>query len=295
MPAMTPTARSGRTGTLVALCGLVLAALALMAGPASAAPVAPDNGSGEGWVRLAHFSPDTPAVDVALTAFSDSRSMLALSDVAYGDISAYRRVPAGTYSASMLPAGAAPGARPVITQAVTVESGRAYTVAAVGRNADLTGTVLTDDLTPPDAGQARIRLVQASVTSPEVTVQAAGGPLIADAARFGTATGYAQIGPGVWTVQLTGAAGPPVTSTVTVQPGTVSTLTVLDRNGALGLESVVDSAGTATAPRGGVPTGGGGTATPGGDGAAALAAVLGALGVLGVLGGISGLARAGRR
>lgn len=251
-----------RTGVLGAVLGLLLAALAVLASPAAAEESAPSVDSGQGWVRLAHFSPDTPAVDVSLTAFADSQTMLTLSDVAYGDISAYERVPAGTYTASMLPAGGAPGATPVVTQAVTVEAGKAYTVAAVGRNADLTGTVFTDDLTAPAAGESRIRLVQASVSSPTVTVQAAGGPLIASDAAFGTTTGYAAIDPGVWTVQLTGESGEPVTTQVTIQPGTVSTLSVLDRGDELSLEATVDSAAVGAAvPAGGVETGGGSMAT----------------------------------
>lgn len=250
-----------RLGVLGALSGLLLTGLAVLASPVSAED-APSPDSEQGWVRLAHFSPDTPAVDVSLTAFSDSQSMLALSDVAYGDISAYERVPAGTYTASMLPAGGSPGATPVVTQAVTVEAGTAYTVAAVGKNIDLTGTVFTDDLTAPADGQSRIRLVQASVSSPEVTVQAAGGPLIAQDAAFGTATGYAAIAPGVWTIQLTGASGEPTTTEVTVQPGTVSTLIVLDRGDDLSIEATIDSSSVgATTPAGGVETGGGSAAT----------------------------------
>lgn len=255
-----------RTGALSAIAGLLLAglvaAVTVLASPASAEAPAPSADSGEGWVRLAHFSPDTPAVDVSLTAFSNSQSMLSLSDVAYGDISAYERVPAGTYTASMLPAGGRPGATPVVTQAVTVVAGKAYTVAAVGANADLTGTVFTDDLTAPAPGESRIRLLQASVSSPTVTVQAAGGPLIAQDAAFGTTTGYAAITPGVWTVQLTGESGGSVTTEVTVQPGTVSTLVVLDRGDVLSIEATVDSSGVgAEVPAGGVETGGGSTAT----------------------------------
>ena len=272
-----------RTGVLGAVVGLLLAALVVLASPASAQDDAPGSDSGEGWVRLAHFSPDTPAVDVSLTAFSDSQSMLALSDVDYGDISDYERVPAGTYTASMLPAGGEPGATAVVTQAVTVEAGKAYTVAAVGENADLTGTVFTDDLTAPAPGESRIRLVQASVSSPTVTVQAAGGPLIAADAAFGTSTGYAAIAPGIWTVQLTGESGAPVTSEITVAPGTVSTLTVLDRGDELTIEATVDSSGVgAEVPAGGVETGGGSTATDvGTTGTGPIApAVLGGLALL---------------
>jgi Domain of unknown function (DUF4397) len=250
-------ARIRRSAARIAvLCGVMIALLAALAGLAAAAPAQ------TGWVRLAHFSPDTPAVDVRLSAF-DGAQMLALPDVNYGAISAYQQVVAGTYTATMLPPGATPGSTPVVTQAVKVEAGKAYTVAAVGRNADLHGAVLADDLTPPARGEARIRLIQAAASAPEVTVRAEGGPVIAEAARFGTATGYAQITPGVWTVDL-GATGVAATrTTVTVPRDSVTTLTVLDRDGRLALEPTVDASGVGAVPRGGVETGGGGTA---GDG-----------------------------
>lgn len=246
-------------GGVVTLLGVVLAGSAV----GLAAPAAADDATG-GWVRLAHLSPDTPSVDVALTAFDDSSSMLALSDVAYGDVSDYTRVPAGTYVATMTPAGGDADSTPAITQSVTVTDGRAYTVAAVGENAELTGTVLEDDLTPPTEGTAKIRLLQASVSAPEVTVRALGGPVLAEEAQFATATGYAEIGPGVWSVELEPTEGDAesVVTAVSVAPGTVNTIIVLDgQDGGLMVRTAVDAASSPVVPDGGVETGGGSTAT----------------------------------
>ena len=101
-----------------ALGVLTLTALAVLGVPAVAA-AAPADGTTGGWVRLTHLSPDTPAVDVQLTAASDSGSVLALSDVAYGDVSDYTRVPAGTYTASMVPAGGDAADPPIPTDRST--------------------------------------------------------------------------------------------------------------------------------------------------------------------------------
>lgn len=257
-----PNARTSRTAVLIAL---LVGAFAVLTTPAFAEePTADPGASSGGWVRLAHLSPDTPSVDVELTAFDGSTSMLELADVSYGDVSDYKRVPAGTYVATMTPPGGDADSTPAITQAVTVENGRAYTVAAVGLNEDLTGTVIDDDLTPPAPGAARIRLFQGSVSAAEVTVRAAGGPLIAENAAFATATGYAEIGPGVWSVTLEPTSGDaePATASVLVSPGTVNTLIVLDgSDGELTVTNAVDAASVATAPGGGVETGGGSTAT----------------------------------
>lgn len=262
----TPARRaSARTGLIAVLVALLAGSFAVLATPASAEEPGADPGAATGgWVRLAHLSPDTPSVDVALTAFDDSTSMLALADVSYGDLSDYKRVPAGTYVATMTPAGGDSDSTPAITQAVTVEQGRAYTVAAVGLNKDLTGTVINDDLTPPAPGAAKIRLLQASVSAAEVTVRAVGGPVIAEDAAFATATGYAEIGPGVWSVTLEPTSGDaePATASVLVSPGTVNTLIVLDgSDGELTVTNAVDAAGMAAVPGGGVETGGGSTAT----------------------------------
>jgi hypothetical protein len=40
---------------------------------------------GVGWVRLAHLSPNTPAVDVYLYSFGDSSAEIVLHHVGYGD------------------------------------------------------------------------------------------------------------------------------------------------------------------------------------------------------------------
>ena len=57
-------------------------------------------------------------------------------------------------------------AKPVLTTDVAVAEGKAFTVAGVGRFADLGLKVFADDISAPPAGQAKVRVVQASVTAP---------------------------------------------------------------------------------------------------------------------------------
>lgn len=244
----------------------VLAAATLVSLTGLSAASAEDGADSGGWVRLAHLSPDTPSVNVALTSFADSKSMLKLSDVSYGDVSAYQKVPAGRYVASMTPAGGSATNTPAISQAVTVENGRAYTVAAVGDNANLRGTVLDDDLRTPAAGSAKVRLLQAAVSAPQATVTAVGGPVLAQDAAFGSATGYATIEAGVWNLQIDPSAGAAASAQaeVTATPGSVNTIIVLDGpNGTVTAKVVKDAAAAPKMPSKGkgVETGGGGTAT----------------------------------
>lgn len=261
------TSRTRSRARLLVRGAVALAATALLglAGltPASAADTAqPSSG---GWVRLAHLSPDTPSVNVALTSFANSESMLKLTDVGYGDVSAYQKVPAGRYVASMTPAGGTGSSTPAISQPVTVEDGRAYTVAAVGDNAHLRGTVLEDDLRTPAAGSAKVRLVQAAVSAPTATVTAIEGPVLAEDAGFGTATGYATIKAGVWTVQIDTTGGTPMSTQarLTAAPGSVNTIILLDApKGGVTAKVVKDASAAPKAPKKGtgVETGGGGTA-----------------------------------
>lgn len=246
-------------GLMLVIAGALLVTVGL------AAPASADEASGSGgWIRLAHLSPDTPSVNVALTSFSDSLSMIELKDVSYGDVSTYTKVPAGRYVASMTPAGGSKDSTPAITQAVTVENGKAYTVAAVGRNADLTGKVLVDDLQPPKEGQAKIRLLQATTAVESVTVTAMGGPVLARDAAFGTATGYAEVKSGAWSLELvpTGSTAAPVIAEAAVTSGSVNTVIVLDNPaGGVTAKVIKDASGVKTAPKKGIETGGGATAT----------------------------------
>lgn len=229
----------------------VLAVVTLFAGPARAA--------GDGYVRLAHLSPDTPAVDVYLKP--PSGSVRVFPGVAYGAMSQYLRLPAGNYLVAMRKAGAAASSAPVLTTSVAVQAGDAYTVAGVGRFADLGLRVLTDDLSLPDAGKSKVRVIQASVRAPVLNVAGKNGRTIADGVRFATTTGYHEVDPGRWSVRVQPTGGGR-TSTLpcTLGAGSVYSLVVLDdSDGGLKPELHIDAARQGALPMGGVATGAGGT------------------------------------
>src|SRR5215469_8486025 len=89
-----------RFARAVGLIASVACGLWLLAGGAAAAS------DGTGWLRLAHLSPNTPAVDVYLYSFGDPKALIVLRHVAYGTISGYERVKSGEYSVAMRLAGA---------------------------------------------------------------------------------------------------------------------------------------------------------------------------------------------
>lgn len=241
------------TAALVALVTIGATATPALATPA-ATPVA--TGS-VGWLRVAHLSPDTKSVDVRVTALMGGASVYDLDSVKYGAVSSYRSIPTGVYTIAMVPAGSKSSTKPMLSASVAVVAGKASTVAAYGLNKKLMVKVFTDDLSTPAAGQARIRLIQASTRTSSIDVKTATGISIAKNAKSGTATGYAEVAAGPWALTLTGKNVRSI-DPVTLANGSVTTLLVLDTTGGgLSVRPIVDSAAVGTAPVGGVQTGGG--------------------------------------
>jgi hypothetical protein len=246
---------TGATALLVLVAAPLPASATDGISPAVATPAA--TGDQSGWLRLGHLSPDTKSVDVRVSAVSGGSTLFELNGVGYGDVSGYEELPSGTYTVSMVPAGASGSSVPVISETVTIDAGTATTVAAYGPTDDLQVRSFADDLSEPAAGSARIRLIQASTITPEVDVTTAQGDAIAQDAKAGSATGYAEIPAGDWSLDLIGA-GVSDTADVSVEPGSVTTLFVLDTaSGGLTILPILDSASVGDVPDGGVDTGGG--------------------------------------
>ena len=237
---------------------MLLAASALLLGiPAAATASAASATTGTGWIRLAHLSPNTPAVDVYLYSFGNSSAQIVLHHVAYGTVSPYEVVTAGDYSVAMRASGASASSQPVLSTSVTVEADHAYTVAGMGPESGLRLQVLDDQLTTP-SGKSVIRVIQASLKQQTVKFTC-GGQTIVPKAAFASVSSYQAIPANTWTMAAIGSGGN-WTGSFVMAPGTVHTMVVLD--GATGLEVVnlVDAAGAGKPPAGGVTTGFGGTA-----------------------------------
>jgi len=243
---------------------MLLAASALLLGiPAAATAFASSATSGTGWIRLAHLSPNTPAVDVYLYSFDDSKAMIVLHHVAYGTVSPYESAKAGDYSVAMRAAGASATSQPVLSTSVTIAAGHAYTVAGMGPESGLRLQVLDDDLTTPP-GQALVRVIQASLKQQEVKVTL-GSAVLSGSLKFASVSAYRAVTPGAETVSVNpvSAGAGDANSRVTLAAGTVHTLVVLDGASGLEIVSLEDASGSGKPPLGGVSTGFGGTAPHG--------------------------------
>jgi hypothetical protein len=241
---------------VIAALVATLSLLPLIAAPATAAAM-------PGYIRLAHLSPDTPKVDVWVTSFRGAKYSKMLPSVGYGALSDYQRVSPGTYTVAMRAPGASKKSAPILSTNVIVASGKAYTVAGIGRNADINLKILNDDLSRPSPGKARMRVVQASSVAPVVDVSTTTGKAIARNVSFPSTTSYAEVPAQRWTLEAKPqAAGVKAAEqAVQVNAGSIYTILVLDRGtSAVQLTVRTDAAGSATLPVGSVDTGLGGMA-----------------------------------
>ena len=262
---------------------MLLSASALLLGiPAAATASAASATSGSGWIRLAHLSPNTPAVDVYLYSFGNSSAQIVLHHVAYGTVSPYEAVTAGDYSVAMRASGASPSSQPVLSTSVTVKAGHAYTVAGMGPESGLRLQVLDDQLTTP-SGQSVIRVIQASLKQQTVKFTC-GGQTIVPKATFASVSAYQAIPANTWTMAAIGS-GDTATGRWPMAAGTVHTMVVLDGTTGLEIVNLVDAAGAGKPPAGGVTTGFGGTAGHGPGSPAPWLALIGAGALITLTGG----------
>ncbi len=177
-----------RLGTIVAAA----ATIAIVAGPVAAATRAPLTAvvsvdstdapaAGKAWVRVLHASPDAPAVDVKV---NDAN---VLTNVAFGTISDYIPVDAGTYNIKVCAAGTTTC---VIDADLTFAVGKKYTVAATNLLASIQAQVI-EDAAVLDAGNAQVRVVHFSADTPAVDVLTQdGATTVVDNLAYPNATGY---------------------------------------------------------------------------------------------------------
>src|ERR1700751_6363710 len=144
--------RLARLATTTALLGGTTALVAATSPAGSAGPAArPD-----GWVRIAHLSPQAPAMDMYVYPFGNPGRPVVLKDVSYGAVSAYVAVLPGQYTVAMRGFGASATSKPALTVSFMVTAGTAYTLAALGPDPGLRTEVLKDQMTKP-AGKAALR------------------------------------------------------------------------------------------------------------------------------------------
>lgn len=238
----------------------VLAALLLTGACWVALPARPSAATDAGWLRLAHLSPDTPAVDVVVSPAGSPAVAATSTGLRYGSVSAWHRLAAGAYTVAVRAAGTATSTAPVLSTRVDLAPGGALTVALAGPFAALRLAPREENLSPPAAGRARVQVVDAASAGP-LGVAVAGGPVLAAGLRLGTSGQPVEVPGGRTALRVTGGDASPQPVSVDLAGGSVTTLLLLDgAGGGLTVRPVLDAGGPSATPAGAVPAGGGGTA-----------------------------------
>jgi hypothetical protein len=250
--------RAFRLSAVIAvLAGLVALVTAAAPAVSASASTSTSTATGVGWVRCAHLSPNTPAVDVYMYAFGTTANPTILHHVSYGNVSDYMSVKAGQYTVAMRAAGASPSSAPVLSTSFSVTAGKSYTVAGMGPASGLRLQVFDDQLTAP-AGKSLVRVIQASLKEHQVTVSYDSDTLASNLA-FASSTSYQPISAGSGTVKFT-SSGADTSAPVALEADTVHTIVVLDGADGLKVDNLTDAAGSQVAASGGPATGFGGMA-----------------------------------
>jgi hypothetical protein len=232
--------------------GVVMAVSALTVALAGAVPAAASQQ--DSFLRLAHLSPDTPQVDVYLTAFGRPDFHERVNGVGYGVVSEYQMIQPGEYTIAMRPTGASPTTKPAISTTLTAQKGRAYTVAGLGSFSDLALKVLNDEISLPPAGQARMRVVNAAPHAGDLSIKRAGTAVI-ERTAFGDASSYVYVPAGPTKLTVAPVEAQPTNLPITLKAGGVYTVLVLEKGGALSAAVRQDAMGAAVVPHGAIETG----------------------------------------
>lgn len=133
-------------------------------------------------IRVAHFSPDTPGVDIYVGGD------VAIENLEFPTITDWIELPAGSYNLAVAPAGTSIDDAAIGPADFDLPADAWITVAAVGSLSDgtLAPAVLIEDYSTIETGNARVAVFHAIEDAPSVDVWANGSPIISQLAFPGT-------------------------------------------------------------------------------------------------------------
>jgi uncharacterized surface protein with fasciclin (FAS1) repeats len=148
------------------------------------APVAAEEPAAETlMVRVAHFSPDAPAVDIFING---ERS--AITGLEFPTVTDWVELPAGTYDLAVAASGSALADAVISVEDAALPAGAHITIAAIGSLAGgtLKPAVLIEDYSPITETSARVSVFHGIEGAPAVNVTANGANVITQLAYPGT-------------------------------------------------------------------------------------------------------------
>lgn len=143
-------------------------------------------------VRVAHLSPDAPAVDVLVNGKA------AFTNLSFGEFTEYADLPAGDYQIQVVAAGTDGPA--VIDTEVALPADGDFSIAAIDTLENITAAIFEDEnLRIP--GTTRVRFVHASPGTPAVDIAVTGGPILFPNVSFGESGGYIEVPGGTYDLE----------------------------------------------------------------------------------------------
>lgn len=142
-------------------------------------------------VRVAHFAPDAPEVDVYLNG-----ELGEASAIAFGTVSAWMEVPIGAHSVAVAPTGGSVADAVIGPVNLSFGPGSWTTIAAIGslENGTLTAQAVVEDVSALQDGQALVTYFHAVEGAPTADVLANGAVAIAELGYPGTLNGGSNDG-----------------------------------------------------------------------------------------------------
>jgi hypothetical protein len=152
-------------------------------------------------VRVGHFSPDAPNVDIRVNG------EIAFEDLAFEAVSEYAELPAGSHDVSVAPHGSEDA---VLEVTLDVEADASYSAFATGEVGEesLQCSVFADEPGDIADDQTHARFIHASPDAPAVNVQVAdGGPVLCEEIGFRETSGYVPVDAGSYDLEVVPAGG----------------------------------------------------------------------------------------
>ena len=148
-------------------------------------------------VRVVHASPDAPAVNVVV----DGQPLV--EGIAFGSASEYAAVSPGDHQVQVVPAD---GGAPIIDQTVTLDGWTSNILAVVGQLANIQLQTNAVDISETEAGQARLRVINAVPDAQSISVGAPGNQeAMVDGVQFPNASDYQSVNPGTYDLEVRNA------------------------------------------------------------------------------------------
>lgn len=184
-------------GWLLLVFALSIASMfsATAAGSAAAVPARQDPAANEARVRIVHGAPDAGPVSVYVDG------AIAVSGITYPSVTEGFRLSAGERRVQIVRAGANIDAA-VLDTTVDLPANATVIIATLSAETTLEALVAPLDLTPLDAGRARLRFVHGSFDAGTLDFAVTRGDTLFPQVSYGDATEYVDIESGTYDLEL---------------------------------------------------------------------------------------------